>query len=153
MKYVVAILKYLAVLFVGYVVSFLVVLLWIAGAFTPRFKPAALFEGILFVLIMATIPITVSVVSVSIVAVAMRRRPLWLHLCASTAMSLMVPGILACVLTLPPQGRPDQFAPALFLPPIFGALGMVGMARALFRVKKSLLPVTSPAPALLAGDL
>ena len=114
MKYVVAILKYLAVFFVGYVVSFLVVLLWIAGAFTPRFKPAALFEGILFVLIMATIPITVSVVSVSIVAMAMRRRPLWLHLCASTAMSLMVPGILACVLTMPPQGRPDQFAPALF---------------------------------------
>ena len=145
MKYIVAILKYLAVFVVGYVVNFVLVLLWIAGAFTPPFKPEALFEGILFVLVMATIPITVSVVYVSIVVVAMRSRPLWLHLCASIAMSLMVPGILACVLRMPPQGRPVQFAPALFLPPIFGALSMVCGARALFRLKKNLSPVTSPA--------
>jgi hypothetical protein len=135
MTHIVASLKFLAVLFVGYFISFMVALLWILRAFTDRFKLEAWLQGSIYVLIMGLIPITMVVVSVSIVAVATRRRPLWFHLCASVAMSLIAPSILAFALTMPRQGRPGQFFPLLFLPPVCAALSMVCVTRALFRLK------------------
>jgi hypothetical protein len=76
----------------------------------------------------------------------MRRHPFWLQLCGSTAMSLMVPCFLLFTVATPPQGRPDRFSPMLFLPPACAALGMVGLTRALFPLKKSLPPVASSTP-------
>jgi hypothetical protein len=48
----------------------------------------------------------------------------------------MVPCIAAIFVTMPPQGRPGQFVPMLFVPPVCAALSMVWVTRKLFGVKQ-----------------
>ena len=129
------ILRFLGVMFLGYFVCFTITLLWMLRAFTDRFEPEAAIMGSVYLLILGLIPISLIVISVSIVTVATRKQPVWLHIAASTAMSLMVPSIVAVFLTMPPQGRPGQFVPFFFIPPVCAALSMVWATRKLFRIR------------------
>jgi hypothetical protein len=132
-------------MFVGYLVCFTIALLWMLRAFTDRFKPEAAIMGGVYLLILGLIPVSLVVISVSIVTVVTRKQSVWLHIGASTAMSLMVPSIAAVFLTTPPQGRPGQFVPFFFVPPVCAALSMVWATRKLFRIK-GMSPHVAEAP-------